>query len=431
MSSNLQTLLKALDIPAEHAQSESAETISRLDAWKGNTLRVLHDLSELLKNQEYSVSEQADIIAASASFDGEDSWITPESQDLATEILANFSEPSFELMVQLLETNINNLFRSSPHPSLNISTGRKLDRPAGGSMGGIDFYEAQAWKKYPQAFNIMFWCLCHIQAYEYDRLWYLVIPPVMTFLDDYQVSYKLKGVRLVTELLEHAPREILKRTGVDGLLLTSLNTCLAQLDDLESPKLIKATVSASLSVTLLTTTPGSVVQFNQLCALLGERIIGTIWLYSYDKPGVVQASVDALSPLLKALGLGCSRYLKALIPQLVHPLVPVPFKPMSEELQICSLKALTVVIYECSCRMSQWKGTIIDGISRCWVHLADSPFVDPSRMELQRQLRSACEALASACPTVVEDEFRRLVAVDHNLFQSLVGGSGKTLPGIV
>jgi hypothetical protein len=59
------------------------------------------------------------------------------------------------------------------------------------------------------------------KANEYDRLWYLVIPPVMTFLDDYQVSYKLKGVRLVTELLEHVPREILKRTGVDGLLLTA------------------------------------------------------------------------------------------------------------------------------------------------------------------------------------------------------------------
>lgn len=59
-----------------------------------------------------------------------------------------------------------------------------------------------------------------IQSQDYGRLWYLVIPPIMTFLDDYQVPYKLKGVKMVEELLQHVPREILKRTGVDGLILT-------------------------------------------------------------------------------------------------------------------------------------------------------------------------------------------------------------------
>lgn len=42
----------------------------------------------------------------------------------------------------------------------------------------------------------------------------------MTFLDDYQVPYKLIGVQMVNMLLEHVPRDILKRTGVDGLIIT-------------------------------------------------------------------------------------------------------------------------------------------------------------------------------------------------------------------
>ncbi|KAE9388619.1 hypothetical protein BT96DRAFT_428892 [Gymnopus androsaceus JB14] len=253
-------------------------------------------------------------------------------------------------------------------------------------MGGHDFYESQAWKKHPAASNVVFWCLRNIQTQDYDRLWYLVIPPIMTFLDDYQVPYKLIGVQMVNMLLEHVPRDILKRTGVDGLIITSLNTCLGQLDHPESPKLIHEAIAASLSLSLLTTTAESSTRFDQLCALLGERVIGMVWLYSSDKPGVVQASVEALPPLLRALGLGCTRYLKALIPQLTHPLLPVAFRSTPVQLQIHSLNALTIVIQECSHRMPLWKGTIINAISRCWVHLADTSSIDDSREQLTASL---------------------------------------------
>ncbi|KAJ3743501.1 hypothetical protein DFH05DRAFT_1618591 [Lentinula detonsa] len=422
----LQQILRSLQIPSDYAQkSETTGITSQVEIWKAKTSCLLRDLFELMREKELSIAEQADVVAAAASFDAHNSWTSPESRALATEILADFSEPNLPLMFQILEKNVNPLFRSNLHPSLNPSTGRKTDRPAGGPMGTHDFYETQAWKKYPAAANLVFWCLRHIQSQDYDRLWYLVIPPIMTFLDDWQVPYKLKGVQMVEDLLQHVPREVLKRTGVDGLILTSLNTCLAQLDDTESPQLIQTAISVSLSLSLLTTTPGSSMQFDQLCALLGERIIGAIWLYSYDKLGVVQASVDSLPPLLNALGLGCCRYLKALIPQLLHPLLPVSFTSHPVELQISSLRALTMIIHECPYRMSQWKGTIIDSISRCWVHSRDTQSVgDSSRRDskLEEHLRSSCEALAKVCPSIIEEELRRLLVIDHDMFQELVAG---------
>ncbi|KAJ3753415.1 hypothetical protein EV360DRAFT_53504 [Lentinula raphanica] len=400
----IQQILQALQVPVGYAEkADSSDITSDLESWKATTTCLLGELSKLVRENELSVAEQADVIAAAAAFDSHDVWSSPQSYALATEILAEFSPPSLPLMFHLLETNVNPLFRSNLHPSLNLSTGRKLHRPAGGPMGSYDFYETQAWKAYPAAGNLVFWCLRHIQSQDYDRLWYLVIPPIMTFLDDYQVPFKLKGVKMVEELLQHVPKEILKRTGVDGLILTSLNNCLAQLDDTESPKLIQAAVSASLSLSLLTTTPGSSAQFDQLCTLLGERIIGTIWLYSHDKLGIVQASTDSLPPLLSALGLGCSRYLKALIPQLIHPLISVPLASPPFELQVSSLRALTVVISECHYRMSHWKGTILDGIGHCWVNLADTQSNAEARQEdLKTHLRSSCQALAKACPSIIE-----------------------------
>ena len=53
----------------------------------------------------------------------------------------------------------------------------------------------------------------------------------MTLLDDYEAKYKLWGVRIVLEMLKHVPKDLLRRTGVDGLLRSvslvsvSLHTC--------------------------------------------------------------------------------------------------------------------------------------------------------------------------------------------------------------
>jgi len=49
-------------------------------------------------------------------------------------------------------------------------------------------------------------------------MWHLIIPPVMTLLDDFEAKHKLQGVFVVQEMLQRVPSDLLKRTGVDGLL---------------------------------------------------------------------------------------------------------------------------------------------------------------------------------------------------------------------
>jgi hypothetical protein len=80
----------------------------------------------------------------------------------ASDILQEFSEPPLPLVVQILQHNVKPLFRSNPHPSINLETGRKLARPAGGPMASQDFYDSQTWKDYPGASNIVLWCVQNI-----------------------------------------------------------------------------------------------------------------------------------------------------------------------------------------------------------------------------------------------------------------------------
>jgi len=58
------------------------------------------------------------------------------------------------------------------------------------------------------------------QGGTYEKLWYLIIPPVMTLLDDYQAPYKLQGIGIVSDLLQRVPADLLRRTGVDELLFS-------------------------------------------------------------------------------------------------------------------------------------------------------------------------------------------------------------------
>ena len=56
-----------------------------------------------------------------------------------------------------------------------------------------------------------------------------------------------------------------------------------------------------------------------------------------------------------------------LIPQLVHPLIPKLLVEPRLDMQLASLGVLQAVMEACPPRMHRWKGTILNGICRCWV----------------------------------------------------------------
>lgn len=49
----------------------------------------------------------------------------------------------------------------------------------------------------------------------------------MTLLDDYDVSYKLRGIAIISRVLKTVPPDLLRRTGVDELIfsVTSFVCC--------------------------------------------------------------------------------------------------------------------------------------------------------------------------------------------------------------
>ena len=158
------------------------------------------------------------------------------------DLLSSFLDPStntlpLPVLEVLLIQHIKPIFDSNIHPNINPTTGRKLPRPAGGPLASQDFYDEQIWKEHPGIDNVIRWCLKHIdvstsgihstdtdtplmagQRDQYEKIWHLLIPPIMTMLDDYEPKYKLGGVMIVQEMMNTVPGKLLRRTGVEGLI---------------------------------------------------------------------------------------------------------------------------------------------------------------------------------------------------------------------
>ncbi|KAJ7895953.1 hypothetical protein B0H14DRAFT_3425910 [Mycena olivaceomarginata] len=415
------SVLASLRVPAEfnrYREIAEPDVIARLDHWKEDALRTLRELQTRVQQERAALTlkHQADIVAATAVFEGDDAWVLPDSRSLAQEILHEYSEPPLPLVVQVLQNNVKPIFRSNPHPSINLETGRKLARPAGGPAASQDFYDTQTWKDHPGAANIVLWCVRNIQSEAYEELWHLVVPPLMALLDDYEARYKLMGVTITSTMLERVPPSVLKRTGLDSLLIASLNRSLTQLQSPETPRLLPLAVSTSLTLIRLTTPAGSAARFDQLCALLGDGIIGSVWPYaSGDRLPALVASIDALPPVLEMLGVGCAR--SSSRNSCTPSRRPTPPPP---PLQLASLRALGALVAACPDRIPAWKGTILNAVARCWVGAVESPDPeDASTSTLKAALKAVSRALARACPSVLQDEYPRFVAADAEIFGDL------------
>lgn len=82
-----------------------------------------------------------------------------------TDILENYVSPDLPLITHVLSDQVRPLFRSHVHPKVNPSTGRALNRIAGGPLASQDLYTSQSWKEsHPGVSNVLFWVVAHIKV---------------------------------------------------------------------------------------------------------------------------------------------------------------------------------------------------------------------------------------------------------------------------
>ena len=86
------------------------------------------------------------------------------TQERSKDILAAYNDADFSLLEYILTQKIKPIFQGTPHPDVNLSTGRKMPRPAGGSAAFHDHFERQVWKERLGIVETLSWCVRHTQV---------------------------------------------------------------------------------------------------------------------------------------------------------------------------------------------------------------------------------------------------------------------------
>ncbi|GAA5907613.1 uncharacterized protein JCM6883_001833 [Sporobolomyces salmoneus] len=371
--------------------------------------------------------------------------------DLSSRLLKLILSPEtlrLPLLSNLLRTSLPVYFK--PHPKLNPSTGRLLNRPLGGPTNlGSDMGEDEAgWKREGGVSGTVLTVIQNLRIEELEEMWPWLLPPVLSFLDDYNTENKVLGLHLLDTLIEklQEPTEqggrsiggsLLTRTGVGKVFEQSLTIIFSNLSDPLSVKLQSLSQPVSLKLINLLYPPPSPFppspslsssaptltlteaekersrkRFEALCRHFTETIM-TIWNY---KSGYYSLELLVLStpsretglvPWMQEMGRGVIRYLGILVPHLTGLLHTDELAEGEKttasgretlQLRLAAVKVLRELTRSdrAGRRIKGWEEEIVSAVGRCWVEIKEGEMGEPERElrdELERELKGLVREL--------------------------------------
>lgn len=153
--------------------------------------------------------------------------LVPDDDQQPSETTPKFIFASrHQLAHSLLSEQVRPLFSSAPHPMLNPQTARKLDRARGGDHFS-DTWVDPTWKGKSRetqiigaigSWRVFRYAISLLNPQDVESVWPLVVPPLMTLLDDHEVRYRLEGIKACATFLVKCPPVLLQRTGLKDLI---------------------------------------------------------------------------------------------------------------------------------------------------------------------------------------------------------------------
>jgi hypothetical protein len=472
------------------------------------------------------------------STDSREPWITATNTKLAVQILRHpiigFGQSrdgsistalDVVLVSHLLQEYVKPLFGSTPSRNVNAATGRAakagLTDIAGTSttalmedeiiwkggdvehaakckvLGVTTIFEVEEDNRYLQrrhrglgSYNVLYVCCLSIQAFQasgsssWDHFWPLVLPPMLTLLEDSSPLYRLLGSRILNTTLLNGKDNmtltgtLLLRTGVAALLRQNLVSSLTFISAKLSAPLLQSAATSLILLSQFTTanmysstsSPLYVIQdggrerFTQLDKLIDDGIL-RVWAYApasisalheskevtsvspvaastpdddddelTEANDVVNASIEALARLTRidALGVGIARYLDVMLEFLTAQLMGLENKlerrkdskraMVSLQREIYSARAIEALLVVCKRApgVRVWSSRCLDCVVRCWTLLQDQE-ATTQISRLLAYLDDILDALLDAQPDLMARQLQVLLELDEGFFMPLVG----------
>ncbi|KAL8657980.1 MAG: hypothetical protein Q9226_001390 [Calogaya cf. arnoldii] len=360
----------------------SPKDIDRICSMKVIGLRLL---SHLQDHQGPKFDSSAALVACLATFTNlEDPWTTEEAFNLAQSMLSKHlksvksaAPTRFDSLIsQLLLDHVKPLFLKSK-PSVLTDQGRKAITPLPGTAVPSDFESgSKPWKfQSPHIITIFQWTLGQLDAALVEQHWPLVIPPLLTILDDVSITLKIRGCRLLKTLLKVVPASLLERSGLGEVFHDTLMPYLLFLPSLtpeeESIPLLNATYDTLLSLTLTRfSTPASTpLKVRTLDAIFRYGVLKG-YTHAGEKVRIAELLMKKSTDFVNAMGVYCVKHLKDLLP-VIMTILTAPFATAYPPLLNASLQVLRAIIVNGWPRLAFHRAEILEGLIVCWCKIQE------------------------------------------------------------
>lgn len=351
----------------------------------------------------------------------------------AIEEVKKHGELTSALASHFLKLTIRPLFVKAK-PDNVTDQGRKKDKselPAKMTSENSDERITKPWKSEKDKFALalLSWIVNGLEEKSTEQVWPLLVPPILTLVDDWETQYKQLGAELLHALLRATSPSLLSRTGLGSVFEDALMPCLTYLPSLtpepDSVAILAATYPALFTLIKtrfpITTSPHpkDPVRMNRtksLDTILRKGILHAC-AHCGQYPGITRVLFLNLATLLNELGIDSVKHLQYILPMLSEALTQAA-KAQQIDLLMATLQALQAVIFNGWPRMVEHRVEILKGLTIAWLIMVESGKQDAGEVaEVKKCMVETVHVLHAAMGEQKSfvDECGQLLAADENL----------------
>jgi hypothetical protein len=139
-----------------------------------------------------------------------------------------------------------------------------------------------------------------------DNLHYLLIPTIMTLVNDYEPKFKIQGCALLGAVVDKSTCHALSSTGIINVFQEALFKCTTYLDH---PSLVAFSMNVLLDLSSKMTARESIKRLEFLELILSDAILQQI-VFAGGKPEIQNIFLRFIHKLVKEMGAYTARYFK-------------------------------------------------------------------------------------------------------------------------
>jgi len=346
-------------------------------------------------------------------------------------------ELTVSLIDHFLRLTIRPLFQKAKRPEITTA-GRKNTKEGIAIAKQVAWFEENSlWKNDVYVLDLLCWVLRSLDTHLIEKHWPMLLPPILTLIDDHETHNKATGCRLLSTLLRTTPPSLLKKTGLGPVFEEALLPCLTFLPQLtsvdESIEILNAAYPALIQLSRVQSPikPPSTIREQQskentlrltevvpskarfLDRILRQGIL-TGYLHAGDNPRIATVLFTHLAALIQELGIDSVKHLKDVLPLLSNVLSD-PLGAAHPPLLMAAVKAIQACVLNAWPRMDVWRGEVLRGLAGAWLTLENEDSEDVGEVR-----RESAEILAMLVVAVkgkvnLEKDLQSLVEADGRL----------------